>query len=1084
MWIALLIVLAGIPVLGMATAGGAYLFLQQRYQRWLADAEAAYARQDWEEAIRNYSQYLPQEPDNIDLLLRYVDANQQMMKHRRGALAKVATAYAQILTYDRDNLEVRTKLINLYEKTYSWLPLEWYTKLWLAADPDDLTYRYYHALALEGLGRREEATAEYRQLIDSGTTTLDVYGHLSKLLRDGGRGPEAQQVLEHALELFPDNARLHVYLARLLSRDHDLVRMDEELQRALEAGPDDFEVLSIASKYAAAVQRDPDRALALLEHAHAQNPDDALACLVLADAYQEREQFDKAVQLLQSVPRHIAVDFPELLIALANGQISAGLLEEAHDTIAFYRAAYPNDRPVFDYFAARELQENGDAAGAVGLLANTVSRLPRFYPARFALAVAYLDVEEPHMARSTLMAYLGEKPSDLRAQTLMAQRFGRPPTLDQMARRAAEVLGAERVSSTTLTQTGTSLFNIARQNGETGQHLDLLRQLFTRAIEQDSLQIEAYRGLADALATVGDIDGARQVLRQASEAGIPAGDLTMTCARVSLAETDTRTARTLCDEALATQDASPATVDSWAGLFAAHGQPDAALAILGQAIETAEPHDRTLLALSRARLAAQLGRTREAVEWLEEITPSLPRENDIRDQFAQTRGLVAVRLLGNQDPAAEQQARRLVEAGRAEDSDDLNLSTAEALLLLRETPPKSEEAQSILENVVAFQPGNVSALLALTHILAGQGELVDALDYAGRAVTVAPGLLQAHLYLAELRIQAGQFLEAGGELDRILRYDPKHPVALRLLASYCLANGQLDRAEQALSELDKIAMPNPGERAAADGLRTQLLMAREDFAQAEHVLRAQLESQPPTFSEVRNLAVAVAAQGREREAAALLEAYVQEHANNAGSWAALADFYLSMGGSSALRKASSALTRALLIDPDHGLALLKAIDVYTRQGAGLEALGLCDRYLALRPNDPEGLYRKATLLAEAVDDAQGALDTVSRAIKLNPRPEYLVLRGLARLALEDYDSALVDLRDAATGMHRVSARLDAGLAEAYLGLEEVDLARTYVESARSKEAAGDGSATAYIRRLDKLLKRRQSVATGEENTGS
>jgi hypothetical protein len=119
----------------------------------------------------------------------------------------------------------------------------------------------------------------------------------------------------------------------------------------------------------------------------------------------------------------------------------------------------------------------------------------------------------------------------------------------------------------------------------------------------------------------------------------------------------------------------------------------------------------------------------------------------------------------------------------------------------------------------------------------------------------------------------------------------------------------------------------------------------------------------------------------------------------------------------------------------------------------------------------------------AVDDAQGAFDAVTRAIERNPRPEYLVLRGLSRLALEDYTGALIDLRDAATGMHTAPARLDAALAEAYLGLEELDLAKTYLESARRKEADGDRSATDHLGRLDKLLKRHQPMPGTEENTG-
>ncbi|MBN2309289.1 MAG: tetratricopeptide repeat protein, partial [Candidatus Hydrogenedentes bacterium] len=542
-WMALLAMLVVVAVLCAAGAGGVYVYIQHRNQKWLEAAEAAYARGDWVEARSNYGRYLPQEPSNVPLLLKYADANLHILANRAGALTNAATAYMQVLTYEPENREIREKLLDLYERTGAWLPLEYQTSEWLESEPANETYRFGRALALDKLGRRDEAIAVYEDLIASGTSDMRAYGELARLLRESGRHVQAEQLLDDGLEAHPESGLIHLYRARLFLRTQDLRKGEEALNAALQVAPDNVDVV-LAAAQLAVFRHDLDRAVALGEKALSLAPERADSHLAVANIHLNRGDVEGAIAVLAGLKPEVAVDHPETLVTLADLQLTAGQIEEARKTVAFYKNAYPGQQPIVDYFDARELIEAGKAAEAVEKLAPIVKRRPGFLPARYALGVAYLQSGQYDLARSTIEAYVSENPGDLRAQRLLAGQFGRRWSLSEVAARAEQTLEDGEASGAALMSAGLALLEAATRDGEAEAQMPLLERLFEEAIERDGSQVNAYRGWAEALTAAGETERARAVLDRASEAGLDADEFITVRAGIALAEGDVEAART------------------------------------------------------------------------------------------------------------------------------------------------------------------------------------------------------------------------------------------------------------------------------------------------------------------------------------------------------------------------------------------------------------------------------------------------------------------------------------------------------------------------------------------------------------
>jgi tetratricopeptide (TPR) repeat protein len=90
------------------------------------------------------------------------------------------------------------------------------SELWLAANPDDLEARGWHARLLAWSNRWGESEAEYRRVLESAPTDVDILLGLADVLSWQKRSLEALEVVEHACAIDPRRGDAQVRRGRLL----------------------------------------------------------------------------------------------------------------------------------------------------------------------------------------------------------------------------------------------------------------------------------------------------------------------------------------------------------------------------------------------------------------------------------------------------------------------------------------------------------------------------------------------------------------------------------------------------------------------------------------------------------------------------------------------------------------------------------------------------------------------------------------------------------------------------------------------------------------------------------------------------
>ncbi len=415
-------------------------------------------------------------------------------------------------------------------------------------------------------------------------------------------------------------------------------------------------------------------------------------------------------------------------------------------------------------------------------------------------------------------------------------------------------------------------------------------------------------------------------------------------------------------------------------------------------------------------------------------------------------------------------ASRLVALVRLTAADDPVALLVEARVRALKTPPEYETARELVGQVLAVDPLNAEAVLLLSQIDFAQGRVAEALDGARTAAGLSPGNPDVLLFKAEIEQASNLPSDARATLRSIVAQHPENlAAALKLFDNY-LSAGYVTEAGTMLDHIDK---ERPSDSTVdLDELRGRLARATgqrapESLQTVRETYRAQ-----PDMDHLRELIAALKARGDRAETEQTLAvATAGPLGTSPEPWALLAECYLDEDGAESTRKASAAVTRALLIDPQNPSAMRTAVRLFLRENNPDGALSMCERYLKAEPNDPGMLSQQAVLLTRA-GRPQEALHAAERSLRVVQRPPAVFVRAGALLALGRYKEALTDLQQTTNAEQIDPADHDAAMAEAYAGLKNEELARRYFVLAKDKFQAAQRPLTEQMKRLASLFERR------------
>ncbi len=1053
-------------VLAIAGSGAAVagFFAYRAYQdrQNFAQAEAYRAQGDLGMASNYYKVYLSRNRDDVDTLRTFAEMNEQILTGRRAALTTAANAYNQINTVAPDP-ELQDKVVALYEQVRSWGDVEYYAEFFLRNRPDDAHLKYLVAWAIDNQGRAEEARAAYQKIIDEGTTDPQVYANLAAVLHRQGFQEQSADVIAKLDQAFGDDPVKYIRMGEYFVEVNELDQAQAYVDKALALAPDHAEALFLRAQILL-LQNKPEESIAASRSALEQAPDNARTHLMIAVAQNRLGDHAAAVETLKALDPRIAVDNPEVLLALAESQISANRLDDVVETIELYRIAYPEMRLTLDYLEGRKALASGNASQAAVALTNVVEMNPSFSSAQYYLAVALLQSQQRDRGRVVLESYLQKYPNDAPAQRLLKSEFGGP----QDAADAAEQLGVLISSSTSpdeILAAVRPLLTAAPNEGQKAESNPLVIQALEKILQLDPAYERAHQSLIFYHAEHGNVAEARASLDRAKAAGLPENTLLMASAAVLLAEGQVDAARELYGTALARQDFTVDKALSWGNLFANQGHLEEGLLALQEAAAKNVGDASAIIDMERPVLMARHDALDRALLTLDELSVAYAQTANAQDRLQELKLQFAETLLQLKDEAHVEKAEQLLDQVSAAEPGNTRVFLIRAEKMFRQEPPKLNEGIELLDRALALDKNNVDALLMLAQAHDQLGEPELALEYGRRAADVSVGNLDAKLLIAKLQYNLQRHRECQETLESVLAAYPSSLPAMEMLAQSYMATG---RTQLAQSVLDNLVAAAGADRAALDRavqLRTRLMVqSGRRLDEAEAVLREQYAEQPDNATVAMDLAIALAGQGKLAEAETLLTTHAESQPDDANGWYILGQFYLDRNDPALVGKASSALTRALMIDPDHVPSLRGQIEAQARQGKAVETMQLADRYLTVRPQDDVVLFRKAAVLYQLnkMDDAFAA---VNAALDVNDRPDYRYLRANIHLAKKEYQDALTDLQAITTAESR-TANYDMATAEAYLGLGNRESALQFFDSAKRKNTTQDPVSPERIRRFE------------------
>jgi len=178
-------------------------------------------------------------------------------------------------------------------------------------------------------------------LIENGTEYTEVYGSLARLLSDQGLESKANEVLDAAVELHPDNGEILVQRALHRVYELNVAGAREDVQAALKLAPDNPKVLA-AAMIVAARNSEIAEVIRYGEQALAEGTDDSVVYRWLIDAYRNSGRTEDAIALCTDMDAYYRADHPDFYLILAELLLRENDLERAGEIMAEYRRIHPH----------------------------------------------------------------------------------------------------------------------------------------------------------------------------------------------------------------------------------------------------------------------------------------------------------------------------------------------------------------------------------------------------------------------------------------------------------------------------------------------------------------------------------------------------------------------------------------------------------------------------------------------------------------------------------------------------------------------------------------------------------------------
>jgi len=238
---------AVVLILVAVVAGGLLLHgyrkraaVQQAYDFGLAAYEAG----DYSEAADGFGQYLIADPHNIEIRLKYADAQMRARPQTKKRIRQAISSLETVLRLEPGHPDAARTLVQLYLLINTPLEAERVSRRWLEVTPDNAPADRHLAAALTAQRKYDEAIAVLQALVADRPDAVKSICTLAFLLLRHRNDTEAcHKLLDEAVERNPTSAEARIARARFFLATGQRERADRELREAEKLNSNEPEVL-------------------------------------------------------------------------------------------------------------------------------------------------------------------------------------------------------------------------------------------------------------------------------------------------------------------------------------------------------------------------------------------------------------------------------------------------------------------------------------------------------------------------------------------------------------------------------------------------------------------------------------------------------------------------------------------------------------------------------------------------------------------------------------------------------------------------------------------------------------------------
>lgn len=307
---------------------------------------------------------------------------------------------------------------------------------------------------------------------------------------------------------------------------------------------------------------------------------------------------------------------------------------------------------------------------------------------------------------------------------------------------------------------------------------------------------------------------------------------------------------------------------------------------------------------------------------------------------------------------------------------------------IRAANRKFDEAQRIIDSVLAKAPGNPDALLLNGSLLAVKGDPDGALAQYRKAIEAKPSFLMAHAAAISNLLQQQKHEEAGKQIEALKKIAPKHPQTIYLDAQTSYQRKDYKASRELSQQLLKMAPNNPNSLQLAGAVEYQL----RSYIQAETYLSKALQQNPDLPLARKLLVSSYLRAGQPARGLAALQPVLDRIDKDPTLLALAGETYLQNGDAN---RAADYFAKATKLDPNDAAKKTSLALAHLAQGNAVGAMNELEEIaLSDKGTTADLALVAAYLRTNQTDKALTAIDSLERKQPDNPNTHNLRARTL------------------------------------------------------------------------------------------